>query len=68
MSNTFFNPVQQYTICFHKDDKQIGCLDFNGPSMVFTGEAEESAKVFFDFIAEQFKQRLENERKLGEQA
>ena len=68
MSNTNLNTIQNYTICFHKDDKQIGCLDFNGPSMVFTGEAKESAKVFFDFVAEQFKQRLEDERKLGKQA
>ena len=51
-----------YTMIFHNKEKTIGTLDFNGPEMVFTGDAEESAKVFFDFIAETFKRRLEEER------
>ena len=51
-----------YNITFHRDGKQIGALDFNGPEMVFTGDADESAKVFFDFIANAFKARLEQER------
>ena len=51
-----------YNMTFHRDGKQIGTLDFNGPEMVFTGDADESAKVFFDFIARWFKARLEQER------
>ena len=51
-----------YTMSFHHKEKTIGTLDFNGPEMVFTGDAEESAKVFFEFIAETFKTRLEEER------
>jgi hypothetical protein len=51
-----------YNMTFHRDGKQIGVLDFNGPEMVFTGDADESAKVFFDFIAGWFKARLEQER------
>ena len=51
-----------YTMTFHHKEKTIGTLDFNGPELVFTGDAEESAKVFFDFIAERFKRRLEEER------
>jgi len=54
-----------YTICFHKDGKQIGVLDFNGPAMVFTGDAEESAMVFMDHVARVFKGRLKQERMLG---
>ena len=63
----------QYTICktkpsynviFSNDGGEIGRLDFNGPEMVFTGKAAESAKVFFDYIAAQFAERLEDERKL----
>ena len=51
-----------YNMTFHRDGKQIGQLDFNGPEMTFTGDADESAKVFFDFIARSFKARLEQER------
>ena len=51
-----------HNITFHNGEKQVGALDFNGPEMVFTGDADESAKVFFDFIAKSFKGRLEQER------
>jgi hypothetical protein len=51
-----------YNMTFNRDGKQIGVLDFNGPEMTFTGDADESAKVFFDFIAGSFKARLEQER------
>ena len=51
-----------YNMSFHNSDKQVGTLDFNGPEMTFTGDADESAKVFFDFIAQSFKGRLEQER------
>ncbi len=52
-----------YTITFYKDGQgQIGKLDFSGPAMVFEGDAEESARVFFDYIATRFKGRLEAER------
>lgn len=61
-----FNQTPNYTIKFFKDTGEIGCLDFNGPAMVFTGEAEESAKVFFDWIAKSFSQRLEEERRKGD--
>ena len=45
-----------HTIAFHNGSKQVGLLDFNGPVMTFEGDADESAKVFFDFIAERFAQ------------
>lgn len=51
-----------YNMTFHNGGKQIGVLDFNGPEMVFSGDADESAKLFFDFIARSFKARLEQER------
>lgn len=47
-----------YNMTFSNADGVIGTLDFNGPEMVFTGKAEESAKVFFDWIAQCFAQRL----------
>ena len=56
-----FKPNHNMT--FHNQDgKQIGVLDFNGPEMTFTGDADESAKLFFDLIARSFKERLEQER------
>jgi hypothetical protein len=57
-----------YNISFHNNGKEVGKLDFNGPALVFTGEAEESAKVFVDWIAQSFAGRLEEERKAEREA
>jgi hypothetical protein len=61
LSVSNFKP--NYNISFHNNSKEIGKLDFNGPAMVFTGDAEESAKVFIDWVARSFYGRLEEERK-----
>lgn len=55
-----------YCITFSKDQKEIGKLDFNGPAMTFEGNAEESAKKFFDFIAHSFSDRLNKEKEAVE--
>jgi len=57
-----FNIKPDYNLSLHKDAKQIGKLDFNGPALVFTGDAEESAKVFIDWVAKCFERRLADER------
>jgi hypothetical protein len=57
-----------YNISFHNNGKEVGKLDFNGSALVFTGEAEESAKVFIDWIARNFAGRLEEERKAEREA
>jgi hypothetical protein len=57
-----------YNIAFHNNGQEIGKLDFNGPALVFTGDAEESAKVFIDWIARSFHGRLEEERKAEREA
>lgn len=57
-----FSVKPSYNITFYKDDKSIGALDFNGPAMVFTGDMEESAKLFFGLVAAQFAGRLADER------
>ena len=57
------NIKPNYNMQFHKSGKQIGILDWNGPQMTFTGDMEESAKVFFDWVAQSFASRLEQERK-----
>ena len=59
---TLLEMKPNYNMTFNRDGKQIGELNFNGPEMVFTGDADESAKVFFDWIAKSFKARLEQER------
>lgn len=68
-----FNFKPNYNISFHNNSeggtgKEVGKLDFNGPSLVFTGDAEESAKVFIDWIAWSFAGRLEDERKAEREA
>jgi hypothetical protein len=62
------NIKPNYNISFHNNGKEVGKLDFNGPALVFTGEAEESAKVFIDWIAQSFAGRLEEERKAEREA
>jgi len=62
-----------YNISFHNNSeggtgKEVGKLDFNGPALVFTGDAEESAKVFIDWVARCFHGRLEEERKAEREA
>ena len=47
-----------YTMTFSNDAGLVGTLDFNGPKMIFTGDAEESAKVFFDLIGKSFVGRF----------
>ena len=57
-----------YSITFHNNTgtngvgQKVGSFDFNGPELVFEGNAAESAKVFIDWIATAFKGRLEEER------
>jgi hypothetical protein len=60
-----------YNITFHRNEggingTEVGKFDFNGPKMVFTGDAEESAKVFIDWVARTFHGRLEEERKAAQ--
>lgn len=61
-----FNPRPNYTITFYnKCNNIIGALDFNGAQMEFTGDASESAKIFFDFVAESFSARFDAQPPLG---
>jgi hypothetical protein len=54
-------------VFFGPDQKEMGRLDFNGDTMAFEGNAEESARMFFDLVAAQFKRRLDEEREAGRQ-
>ena len=46
----------------------VGSLDFKGPEMKFEGNADESAKVFFDYVARYFQERLKEEYQRGYEA
>ena len=59
---TFREMKMNYKFHFHNGGEIVGELDFNGPQMKFTGDLEESARVFFEYLANMFKKRLEQER------
>lgn len=59
-------PKPNYLLSFNnKEGKHVGGFDFNGQKMVFTGEAEESAQIFVDWIATAFAARLKEEYERG---
>ena len=65
-----FDSKPNYNITFHRNEnggngKEVGKFDFNGPELVFTGDAAESAKVFIDWVARTFHGRLKEEREAG---
>lgn len=57
-----------YNITLHNHEGQVGKLDFNSPKLIFTGNAEESAKVFIDWVAVLWEQRLKEERETEREA
>jgi len=62
-----FKPNYNISFQNHAGEK-VGTLDFNMDKLVFTGDAEESAKAFIDFIAKYFANRLEEERRAEREA
>ena len=56
-----------YTMQFSKDGKTVGILDWNGSEMVFSGQLAPSTRVFFDYLAGCFQQRLTQEYNNGYQ-
>jgi hypothetical protein len=69
-SLSLFDLKTNYNFVFHNGDRNVGILNFNGNggAMVFEGDAEESAKVFFDALAEKFADRLKEEREKEREA
>jgi hypothetical protein len=55
-------PIQNYTINFHNGTEVVGKLNFNGPKMVFTGNADESVDAFVRAFGHWFDGRLKQER------
>jgi hypothetical protein len=67
-SFSLFDLKPDYNVEFHIDSRRIGRLDFNSGVMAFEGDAEESAKIFFDALAEKFADRLKEEREKEREA
>jgi hypothetical protein len=42
---------QQHTIIFWRDGTRLGSLDLSGGELVFNGDADASAKVFFECVS-----------------
>ena len=62
-----FKPL--YTITMnHSDGEVVGRFDFNGPKLIFTGDAEESAKVFVNYLTMIWDKRLQEEREAEREA
>lgn len=63
LARTIQPPRPNHTIQFLSNEgNEVGRMDFNGPEMIFTGNADESARAFIKFVAECFARRLEEER------
>lgn len=58
-TTTFVNIKPDYTMKFSNDTGVVGKLDFNGPVMVFTGDADESAKLFINAVKQWFHGRMQ---------
>ena len=67
-SLSLFDLKPNYNVVFHNGDHQIGRLDFNSGVMVFEGDAEESAQLFFNALAKYFADRLKEEREKEREA
>jgi hypothetical protein len=60
-------PEHSFTMFLH--GKEVGIVDWTTGKLIFSGDADESAKIFFDFlknyvdayIDEEFKRRLKHE-------
>jgi hypothetical protein len=62
---TIANTKPNHAVTFKNDqNQQVGELDFNGPELVFTGDASASAQVFIRYLSTVFRDRLSAERNL----
>ena len=64
------NTIQNYSIsfCNNNGNEVVGKLDFNGPKMVFTGNADESVDAFVRAFGHWFDGRLKQEREAEREA
>ena len=51
------NNLSRNLLTFHGDlEEIIGSIDYENGEIVFTGNANESAKVFFNYVKQYFKE------------
>jgi len=55
-------PIHNIVLYNTVTNKKVGELNFEGPVMTFEGEADESAKIFFECLSKYFVARLSQER------
>ena len=55
------NVKPDYAIYLSNDDGVTHTLDFNGDTLKFTGNADEAAQLFVDWVGRCFEQRLRDE-------
>jgi len=46
----FKTPKPVFNMAFHNEEKTVGTLDWSDGVLKFTGDIEESAKLFFEFL------------------
>lgn len=52
----FVGPLNPTEFKFHDECKEVGRITVKDGRMSFTGEVDESAKVFFDYLCNHFPQ------------
>lgn len=52
------NPVENRTVQFFKDSVQVGCFDFGVSPVTFTGDVDESARIFVDYVISKVQTEL----------
>ena len=65
----FKMPKENYSIKFQNaEGYEVGVMDFNGPGLLFEGNAEQGAIVFMDWVSKTFMGRLKEEYERGFEA
>lgn len=54
---TLMAPALTTSIRFNGDHGEVGRLDWSSGQLVFTGKADESARVFFDHVIKVYSER-----------
>ena len=64
----FRSQIQNYIIEFRNGDEVVGKLNFNGPKIMFSGNADESVDAFVKAFGHWFDGRLKQEREAEREA
>lgn len=56
---TFVKP-QEHAICFSNNERELGCLILEKDKLTFSGDADESAKIFFGILEKMYSEKFGN--------